>query len=137
MDMEKEVSKILLEKNLSFLEQVASTTMTWWVSSIVFCPTIIAVFWYYRDNIVKLPILMLHFVCTVIFIFFLSLPVYAVWLVYGLVKIEKETKILLQSLGIKSNPPFSFKGVRCAIIIGGSCFLFTLVLWCIVWYYLA
>ena len=129
--MNDEVFKILLDRNLSFLEQIASTTMTWWVSSIVFCPTIIALFLYHRERIAQLPYL--NFVCFVVSLFILSLPVYASWVIYCLWNIENEIKDLLMHLGNSDKPPFALSGTRTAIEIGGSCFIAAFILWCIVW----
>lgn len=129
--MDDEIAKILLDRNLSFLEAVTSTTMTWWVSTIVFCPTVIALFWYYRDKIVILP--KMNHVCFVVAVFLLSIPSYAAWVIVGLFHVEEETRNLLNYLDCAFETPFSFTGVKVAIFIGGSCFLFAFALWIYVW----
>ena len=133
--MSDEILKLLLERNFIFVEQIASTTMTWWVSSIVFCATILGLSWWHRDRLALLPFL--HIVCGVIFLFLLSFPAYAFLIWHGVDMFESEIKLLLASAKAINHLPPSFQVIKIAVLMGALCFCGCLVLWILVWHDLA
>jgi hypothetical protein len=129
--MSEETLRALLEHKLSFLETVAQTTMAWWVSSIVFCATVIAIFWGRREDVVTLP--GLNLVCSLVSVFLFSFPIYAAWVVYGTHQIRLETQHILTQLGQPTDLLFEFTGVEVAVSIGGIVFSLMFFTWIYVW----
>jgi hypothetical protein len=129
--MDEEALRALLEHKLSFLETVAQTTMAWWVSSIVFCATVIAIFWGRRQDVVMLP--GLNIVCSLVSVFLFSFPVYAAWVIYGTHRIHLETQDILLQLGLPTDLLFEFTGVKVAVSIGGTVFVLMFLTWIYVW----
>ena len=129
--MNNEVLKILLDHKLSFLDTIAQTSMLWWVSSIVFCCTIIAVLWHRREDIIKIP--GLNMVCFLITVLLASFPVYAIWVILGTNKIEYETKYILKTLELPTDLLFEFTGIKIALFIGGTTFFLVLIAWLWIW----
>ena len=51
MSEDKDNPRFLLEQKIASLNTVANVSMTWWVSSIVFCGAIFAAVWLYRGDL--------------------------------------------------------------------------------------
>ena len=75
----------------------------------------------------------LHMVCAVITVFFLSFPLYAAWVIYGVTQIEEETRLALDQISINNNLPFIFFGIKISVLIGGLNFVACLFLWLVLW----
>jgi lysylphosphatidylglycerol synthetase-like protein (DUF2156 family) len=128
--LDKDLLKLLIDRNLTFMELVAYTTMTWWASSIVFCATIIGLSWWHRERVAGLR--RLNWFCWAISAFFVSLPLYTILVFFLLVEIETETRWLLFRAGSRYHAPFAFRAVEVAVGYAGLCISVVLILWALV-----
>ncbi len=117
-----------------FLTIVAQTTMTWWVSSMVFCVTMVGTFWWFRAAIANLP--GLNYVCALVFAFLISFPIYALWIVYSTDRLEQEAKGIAGLLKVPTEHFFEYRGIKIAVLIGAINFFLVVVVWCYVWFLL-
>ena len=54
--MDSDLLTTLLQKKLDFVTTLANIGMTWWVSSVVFCGSILAAVWVYRKEVASSPL---------------------------------------------------------------------------------
>ena len=132
--MDVETERLLLDRKLAFLTTVAQTTMTWWLSSMVFCVTMVGAFWWFRSAVANLP--GLNYICSVVFAFLLSFPIYAAWIIYGTDRLEKEATRIAASLRVPMGNFFEYRGVKIAVLIGAINFSLVVLVWCYVWFLL-
>lgn len=129
--MDEETLRVLLDQKLSFLGIIAQTTMTWWVSSAVFCATAIAVFWVWRDDVVKLP--GLNMICFMVSVFLFAFPLYAIWIIISTKMLGAEAQHILANLSGGGDLLIEFQTVMVAIAIGGIVFLLMFFTWLFIW----
>ena len=69
-----EETRFLLGQKLAYVNTLASVCMTWWVSSIVFCGSILAAVWLYRDKLIVSGLI--HLLGVFLSLFFAGIAVF-------------------------------------------------------------
>ena len=127
--MMQEPSDILLQQKIAFVNMLANVTMLWWVSSVVFCATILASVWYKRD-LIRSP----RQLRWLLFVFFLSIVAYGVLVVAFLWGVEPEVSSLAAGLGADDDYFSTELGFfRAAVLVGTSSFVLVLLAWIFIW----
>lgn len=125
--------KFLLEQKLKFVEIIANTSMTWWVSSVVFCGTIIGFAIWKLNALEELSKIFLGLLCFVIHLFFLSVVVYGLIIRNRVTHLKKDISILVNELNCESITfNNEMKGVKWALTNGTSSFVLIWVSWVII-----
>lgn len=129
-------TRFLLGQKLAYANTLASVCMTWWVSSIVFCGSILAAVWLYRNELINSG--MIHLLGVLLSLFFAGIVIFGAQITWNyLPKLGKD----LSSLPKKSNGDdfFSteFSTFKWSMVIGTISFLFILGVWIILWACLA
>lgn len=118
----------LLQKKLDFVATLANIGMTWWVSSVVFCGSILAAVWVYRKEVASSPLFV--WLAAGLTYFFISIVVFGVFIVCVVNHLETEAHQILSYL--KFNESFSFiefATVRYGMVIGTTSFVVVTVAW--------
>lgn len=135
--MNDEIVKILLQEKLTFLNTVANSYMLWWVSSILFCGSILSTVWIKQKEILSINKKGFNFFFVVVNFLFLSIIGFGVFGVIGLSKIKSEYDLLIATS--KSSiivPNSEFSSIQIGILIGTTSFLFVLVVWNLIYFQL-
>lgn len=121
------LKQILIEHKLSYLQTVAETTMTWWMSSILLCISMIGFFWLYRKNILGQSIYKV--IVFAITIFLLTFPVYSYIIIKGIKNIRMDLEKLIIPCSFESFNFSEFDYTLKAIACGGYVFVFMVFIW--------
>lgn len=129
---EQSVLNAVLAKKLDFLSTIASVSMSWWVSGVVFCATFVGVVYNFRSRIEDPTVIrLLEFGLGA---FFLSCVCYGFIAVLGTSRLEDETnrilRVLQESGELGYTPGMSeFAIVKRAITLGTTSFGLLLSAW--------
>lgn len=131
---DNETLYFLIEQKLTYLNTVAKVCMSWWVSSIVFCGTILAAVWLRRAELVDSGIIKLLGIAVAGF--FASFIYFGITAIWCLNKLKTEISDLIKSLksaNSKQIPETAFKieidSIKRAIEIGIGTFILILIVW--------
>jgi hypothetical protein len=130
---DQEILLALLEKRMDFLNTIADASMLWWVSSVVFCGTIIAAVWLQKEMILNSDLF--NGLFGLVTVFFASIVTYGFWTVWSVSKIGSQIELILEGLGevTISASLYETTGIIGAIIIGNTSFLLILLAWIVLW----
>ena len=133
---ERERKRLLLEQKLASLNAVANMCMTWWVSSVVFCGSILAGVWLQREEIVKSGVLFA--LGLTLSVFFAGVVAFGavIWRKY-LPALGGELSDLARSSGVGGSFSNELSTFRWGMGIGTGSFFFILVVWLILWCHLS
>lgn len=129
-----ENARFLLTQKVSYLHTVATICMSWWVSSIVFCGSIIAAVWVNRDDLYKSGII--SELGYAVGFFFFSFICFGFAALYYLYRYKTKIKRLVGNL--KAEPSekipenifnYEINSIMCGIIIGIITFILILGVW--------
>jgi hypothetical protein len=129
---EDKALELLLTHKLAMLDLTANTSMTWWVSSIVFGAAIIAAVFTHKTKLCKLP--GINIICFFITLFFASFPAYGLWIVHCNDRLLEELIALLTEYKRGSTGLYEFTTVKVALYMGTFNFILLLVAWLWLWY---
>lgn len=133
-EIDYETPRFLLGQKLIYLNTIAKVCMSWWVSSIVFCGTILAAVWLRRDELVN----SLVFIPLGIAIasFFASFIYFGITAIQHLSIFKTEISELLEKLKFADSEPVSTNifdmeigSIRRGIEIGIGTFILILIVW--------
>jgi hypothetical protein len=127
--MKDEALKLLLQHKLAFLGIAAQVLMLWWVSSIAFCGSVIAGFWLRRDDFVDMPSVHYILITLTISVFLASLVAFGVWSIWSLDRLQADVVELVRRTSLESPGFAEFVGVKWAVLIGTSSFVFVFATW--------
>ena len=88
MKDDKNITRFLLEQKITTLGTVATVSMTWWVSSIVFCGTILAAVWANRKDLFESKVI--GYLGLFLSAFFLGIVIFGFLIVLYLRKARRE-----------------------------------------------
>jgi magnesium-transporting ATPase (P-type) len=131
---EFEITKILVTEKLQFLQSMLDTGMLWWVSSVVFCISILAGVWIKQDELAKLGKGYLLWLWSIILVFFGTIVFYGIWIIYRIDIIESEVKTLLIQINF-SVLLSEFNTVETGYLIGTSSFILVFITWLLFIFY--
>ena len=129
MSENTEILLKLLELKLQALNVYAATGMTWWVSSIVFCGTILATSWVKKDELKLFPLL--KQLGAFLTFFFSTIVLFGLWVIFGIHQLHNEVSEIQKAIGIPSHlsENFTFLTYQVAYTIGTISFAIVLYLW--------
>lgn len=130
---DEEEKRFLLTRKLDYISTLATVSMTWWVSSLVFCGSIIAAVWMERDKLIAYPI-----ICPLaafISLFFTGLVLFGAHISWCyLPKLSRELSILTKTPDDQKNILSSELSVfRWLMSVGTGSFIFILLGWLLFW----
>lgn len=124
----------LLEHKLSYLNTVSNVCMSWWVSSVVFCGSIVAAVWLNRKDLVESGIIL--WLGFVVAIFFAGFILFGIRIDKYLSRLKTNISCLTKELkppGLKQNLTQTFnieiETIKCGVWIGIGTFIFILIVW--------
>lgn len=123
--MNEELLRIMVEKNLSLLETLISACMFWWVSSVVFCGSLLAGIWKKETEIKKMPIF--HWFFFVATVFIGSVVCFGFCVVRTSFKLESETEKFLELTKMNIDALSGFAALREGMYFGTSSFVLVLI----------
>ena len=121
--------QFLLEKKLASLQLVATLCMSWWISSVAFCATILAAVWLQREQIVKSGILLP--LGLILSVFFAGVFIFGVVMLRYRRRLREEMSKL--AAGDEVNFSNELSTFRWAMAIGTGSFFFILLVWLFFW----
>lgn len=133
----------LIDVKVHMLCNLMTTGMTWWVSSVVFCGSILAGTWIKHQELVGLPFI--NWFCLIVLIFLLSIVLFGVWLSITFGKLGCDIKELKAQLALIANigsyharlRDSEYKFLRGGTLLGTSSFVLIAVTWIGIWYFIA
>lgn len=134
LQINNENVRFLLGQKISHFNTVSHVCMSWWVSSIVFCGSILAAVWFNRSDLMQSGIFpILGFVVA---FFFLSFIWFGTVINRYLTRLDKDISFLIKKLKpnvSKLNPDCAFgaetHSIKWGIRIGISTFILILLAW--------
>jgi hypothetical protein len=130
--MDDIVIMALIDKKLALLTAIASTSMLWWVSSTVFCATLLGGIWRYKDMVQTVPYK--KWLAFLLYFFFGSVVLYG-FLVTVMTLLEfLDVRMLLTMIGAPANLfDAEFLWILIGVPIGTSSFVIFLLVWHHMW----
>lgn len=136
--MDSTLVQTMLEQKLQFLDTISQASMMWWVSSVVFCATIIGAIWLKRSQWEDIPTPRLFKL--LIAIFLLSVVNYGFFVAILALKVKSELHQLMAQLKIPSSMHHvfdtEFNSITMCMINGTSSFIIMLICWFVIWRYI-
>jgi hypothetical protein len=136
LEIDNENLRFLLGHKLSYLTTVSIVCMSWWVSSIVFCGSIIAAVWYKRADLVEPKIIIVLGVAVTLF--FASFIRFGNAIDNYLTNLKADIVILMEKLRPADPKMIStdifeheIEGIKKGIRIGIHSFILILFVWII------
>lgn len=127
----------LLELKINTLNVYATTGMTWWVSSIVFCATIIGAAWIKKDELEEFPLFnLLGWFLT---FFFFSIVLFGIWAIISIQRLSNEVNSIQAALQLSPelSSDSTFYTYQVAYGLGTISFGVVLVIWVRFWKHIA
>jgi uncharacterized membrane protein YgdD (TMEM256/DUF423 family) len=135
--MNDEIVKILIQEKLSFLNTVANSYMLWWVSSILFCGSVLSTVWVKQKDILKIKNKGIDIFFNIANFLFILIIGFGIFGVIGLSKVKSEYDLLIESIGIPMDVTnFEFPSIQIGIIMGTTSFFFVLIIWNLIYLHL-
>lgn len=128
-----EEKRFLLERKLDYISTLATVSMTWWVSSLVFCGSIFAAVWNQRPNLIDYQI-----ICPLaafISLFLLGLVLFGAQISWCyLPRLSRELSTLTQTAHDEKNILSSELAIfRWLMSVGTMSFILILLGWLLFW----
>jgi len=130
--------QFLIEQKIEVFRTVCDISMLWWVSSVVFCASILAALWIKRCELEHLPYLGRLSLSALLSVFFISIIFYGVWVYWYFSVLQGDLAKLLHQ--IKASPTTfdtELNLAKLAILTGASSFGIVLIIWviliCAIW----
>lgn len=123
----------LLKLKLNTLNIYAIVGMTWWVSSVAFCGTIIGGAWLKRAEFRQFKFLKpLGFLLG---FFFSSIVFFGIWMIIGIQQLRYEVDAIQAALKIPDNLSgnFEFTCIQVGYGVGTTSFAIILYVWFVLW----
>ncbi|HEY0005552.1 MAG TPA: hypothetical protein VGB17_12140 [Pyrinomonadaceae bacterium] len=133
MNAKDENARFLLEQKLGYINMAGNVCTTWWVSSVVFCASILAAVWLNRTELVQAGII--FWLGLILFVFFGSIVTFGTVSVFHLRKVRAEISRLAGLLDKDEKDFFSTEltAFRNSLIIATSSFVLIWGGWTALW----
>jgi len=120
----------LFLKKIDFISTIANIGMLWWVSSVVFCGTTLAMAWQHKKTIETLPPDLLKWLKRGLTFFFSSIVFFGLFTIFIVYKLYNESQEIFIILNQKETlPPFEYIMVGGGLLIGTTSFIFVTIFW--------
>ncbi|HZG53942.1 MAG TPA: hypothetical protein VEZ40_17690 [Pyrinomonadaceae bacterium] len=130
-DKNDERVRFLLEQKISYLNTVGNVCMAWWVSSVVFCGTILAAVWLNRTELAGSGVI--KWLGFVLASFFATVVVYGIVILKYLNRFQAEISALASELNHEDFFSNEIKTFKRAMVNGTSSFAIILIAWIFLW----
>ena len=137
MDTVDKALLVLLGSKYEFLSVYANLSMLWWVSSIVFCASVIAAVWRFQSEIFNMPRLYINILFFVGSVFFITIVAYGSLAVFFVKWMEQEILYVAERLSIADVTFFEYTAFRILVLLGTTSFILVLILWIALWLHFA
>lgn len=130
--MSMETLQILLEQKFIFLNTIANVGMTWWVSSIVFCGSVLGGIWLKKKEVVD----MAHFGLLGFFlgVFFASIVLFGILMIFVTIELQTEIELLQEQLKVIGHRDHvGFLAMKFGYGLGATSFVLVLFIWAFMW----
>lgn len=128
--MGDEIITLLLQEKLSFLNTVSNSYMLWWVSSIIFCGSVLSSVWIKREELTKISRKYLKIFFSLINVLLCTIIVFGITGIIGLSIIKNEFFSIMSSVQTQIVIKYSeFSLIQIGIGIGTSSFIIALIIW--------
>ena len=132
----------LIDVKAHTLYILMTTGMTWWVSSVVFCGSILAGTWIKHAELAQLRFI--NWFCSIVLIFLLSIVIFGVWLSITFGKLGRDIKELSAQLALIANidayharlRDSEYKLLPGGTLLGTSSFVLIVFTWIGIWYFI-
>jgi hypothetical protein len=134
--MEKEeFVKMVFEHKLSIVKETTSSMMLWWVTSVVFCGSLLGGVLFNQEKIINLsPPYIYHVVFSLIVLFFLSIILFGFSTANQIRKIKLDILSKYESFASEESLKLQeFDAIIRGIKIGTSSFIFALLVFLLIW----
>lgn len=124
--------EILLAGKLQALNTIGTVGITWWVSSVVFCGTVLGTIWVKRSEIARAEFFGL--LRMVLGFFFISIVAFGVWIAIAAFQVDDEISAILEQLG-SLNTTMSWQAIAIIVgtLIGTTSYLLVTSTWFVLW----
>jgi len=127
-DEEDENIRFLLEQKLALMNMAGNVCMAWWVSSVVFCGSILAVVWLNRSELVESGMIdLLGIALSIFFVSIINFGALIIWFYLG--NLRKE----ICDLTKKEFFSTELSTLKWTMINGTFSFFLILLLWIVIW----
>jgi len=138
----EETKRFLIEQKVSFVNSAVNAAMLWWVSSLLFCGSVLGAVWSEREKLQSKPGVLVG-LGIVLFVFFGAIAIFGFMGAYRLCIVQVEIAALAGALKysepvVKPNGFFytEILTFKTAMIIGGSSFALIHIVWILFCLYL-
>lgn len=123
----------LIQGKFDFLKTIATIGMTWWLSSVVFCGSIIGSVWIKRRDVRRAPRLF-RWLSVGLTLFFLGIAGFGAFAMWTVRKLQAETMQLIRMLqpwksGVPVPDFVEFEGVYYGMGLATVTFVFVAIAW--------
>jgi len=131
----EEALRFLVGQKISSLNTAGNVCMTWWVSSVVFCGTILAAIWLQRKELAESRFI-IWLLFAVLTLFFAGIVSFGIVVISHLKKFRED--VLTLTTGLQQGGLFrtDLEFFKWGMIIGTSSFALILLAWIIFWVFL-
>jgi len=136
--MDTETARKLLEQKIAYLNMVGNVSMLWWVTSVVFCVSILVGVWKNKEYLTEQRVIkgnkLINGIGIAVLIFLATVVAYGFFIIRYLGKVQKEISEITVFLNAK-NDFFSteLSLFWWAMVNGTSSFVGILILWVCMW----
>lgn len=122
----------LLEQKLQLLNTIANVGMLWWVSSVVFCGSILGAIWINRHEVAGAPFF--GWLSVLLGVFFFSIVLFGVCMIIATGAIRYEVESIIEAVDLaKHSRHVGFLTVQIGYAIGTTSFLIVTIIWALLW----
>jgi len=134
--MTEETVRFLIEQKITFINTAVNACMLWWVSSIVFCGSVLAAVWIKRDELRKERFI--SWTGVILSTLFLAIACFGFLAIYFIGKGKTE----ISSLAVDLKYQGDFFGTELEVFqwamwLGAISFLFVFLVWLFMWRWLS
>jgi hypothetical protein len=123
----------IIDGKIAIGQSIISAAMTWWVSSVVFCASVVAATWLRRADVHALSFAVRALFCGVVLVFFVSVVAFGVLTYRTFRRLAREVGELRTSLGTadkgKIERAWEFDFAATATGVGTTSFLLITLIW--------
>jgi hypothetical protein len=129
----QETLRSLLVVKLQYLSTLSTIYMTWWVSSVVFCGSVLGVVWINRNQFMTMSPFVMRLFFILVLSFFLSIVTFGWWGMITTSSFEHDALTISAALNIDNNLYSEFTQIWGGILIGTTSFCIVTIMWIGIW----
>ena len=126
------IAEQMIQGKIALGQTIITAAMTWWVSSVVFCASIIAGTWLKRADIYQLRTVARLLFCVIVFLFFVSVVAFGILTYRAFRRLGREIgelRAFLKKSTMSSERAWEFDFAATATALGTSSFILIALTW--------